>query len=152
MAPASRIEGQVRALNGQLCPVLLADLCALRKPFNVTCDQVDLHIHDIADCQLPERRDGQRVWHQIELELCPFDLIDRQTYPIERDRSFTRDIALQRLGHAHTQSLRARIAPARHHLADAVDVSRDQMPPQRLARPQCGLADSPVFRASNGRW
>ena len=118
---------------------------SVRQSLHIARDQVDLEVHAIADRKLAKCGHGERMGHQVDLELLRLHAIDGETHAIERDRSLARHVARELAGCAHGEPLRARVAFQRDDLRDAINVSGNQMSTQRIPDAQCCLEiDSPA--------
>src|SRR5215469_955441 len=65
--------------------------------------------------------------------------VDGETHPVDCDRALRRQVAREDRGRFDGQPTRARIVLHGGNARDAIDVAREQMPAECIARPQCGL-------------
>src|SRR5699024_12662960 len=91
------------------------------------------------DFQLPERRYGQSVWNQVDLELALIDGVDRQADAVERDRALFGDEARQFRRHAKAEYPALACRPRGNHPGQAVDMAADQVSAEALAPGQSRL-------------
>ena len=72
----------------------------------------------------------------VDAELAAFDLVDGEADTVDRDRTLARHIACERGRHLEAHTPRAGILFEREQSADAIHMTRHQVPTQRIADTQ----------------
>ena len=75
------------------------------------------------------------------------DLGDSEAHAVDRDRALRHEVAQETLGRPHPQAPAVPVVIYPDDLADRVDVSLDEVPVQRIAKPQRQLEVDPCPRA-----
>jgi hypothetical protein len=89
-----------------------------------------------ARLQALERRHRHGVRDQVDGKVGPVDTVHRQADAVYRDRALARDVLRQRLRRADDQLVALADLIELQHLADAVDVARDQVSAEAVGQAQ----------------
>src|SRR5439155_18982536 len=96
---------------------------------------VDLEVHARARAQAPESGRRAGVGNEVDAETRPLDLVDSEAHPVQGDRALGREVARERGRRLDEQAQGTRLRARLDHLRDAVDMSGQEVPAERLPGP-----------------
>src|SRR6266550_6912778 len=112
---------------------------AWRQPFDVLREHVDLEVDGRSGAQRAERRHGERVRDQRELNGVVAERGDRQRDAIDGQRALLGAVAQKLLRDVEREAGAVALRLERANPADAVHVALDVVAAERLAGPERGL-------------
>src|SRR5882672_1215699 len=109
-----------------------AFVVAAAESLEVASDHVDLNINSVAQAIPADHRDRLRVRYYVDLKKVAAHRIDREAHAVDCDRALLRHVARERLRQLDTEHRRAARGLELHDLADAVDVTLNEVAVERL--------------------